>query len=250
MQQVYLKIHQSLGVIHIKIKELEEFLENNPQMSLAPSNPNEYVVNGILSLDIKNDTYGNIKDKFLIRIVIPKSFPKEIPTVYEVGNRFPKTLDFHTFSDSSLCLGSPLSLRKQIKDNPTLDGFICSCVIPYFYAIALKLQGKGSFVFGELYHGVEGLIQDYLEVFDLKYINQVIELLDILSQKPNRGNKKKCPCGCNRIVAKCSLHKKIVEYRDVMTRKEYATDKEIFTLIYDKWKENQMKKRRKLIPRV
>ena len=142
-----------------------------------------------------------------------------------------------------------MSLKKRIKDNPSLDGFIHSCVVPYFYAISLRLQGEGNFVFGELYHGIDGIIQDYLEVFELKYIDQVINLLDILSQKPNRGNKKKCPCGCKRIVTKCSLHKKVVEYRDVMTRKEFSIDKDIISLYYDKWKENQMQKRmRKLIP--
>lgn len=235
--------------MQINTIELEEFLESNPHMSLAPSNSEEYVVKGILSLDIRDYSFGKIKDEFLISIVIPKSFPKETPTVYEIGERFPKTLDYHTFPDSSLCLGSPLSLKKRIKDNPSLDGFINTCIVPYFYAIALKLQGKENFVFGELYHGIEGIIQDYLEVFNLKYIEQVINLLDILSQKPNRANKKKCPCGCNRIVTKCSLHKKIVEYRDVMTRKEYAEDKEILSLIYDKWRENETKKHmKKLIP--
>ncbi|QOK30038.1 hypothetical protein IIE26_27100 (plasmid) [Cytobacillus oceanisediminis] len=227
---------------------MEKFLESNPQLSLAPSNNEEYVVKGILSLDIRDELYGHVRDEFFIRIVIPKCFPKETPTVYEIGERFPKNPDYHTFPNSSLCLGSPLSVKKRIKDNPTLDGFINTCVVPYFYAIALKLQGKENFVFGELYHGIEGIIQNYLEVFGLKNIVQVINLLDILRQKPNRGNKKECPCGCNLIVTKCSLHKKIVEYRDVMTRKEYAEDKEILSLIYAKWEEEQMKnKMRKFI---
>lgn len=99
-------------MINIDIKELTKFLERNPQMSLAPSRNNEYVVKGLLSLDIKSSTNGDIKDEFLIRIVIPKSFPKDIPTIYEMEDRFPKTADFHTFVDGSLCLGSPLSIKK------------------------------------------------------------------------------------------------------------------------------------------
>jgi len=232
MFQLYQKTHQSHGVMYINIIELEEFLINNPQFSLAPSNNKEYIIQGVLFLDVCDDLYGNIKDKFLIRIVIPKSFPNEIPTVYELGERFPKTIDFHTFSDLSLCLGSPLSLKKRVKENPTINGFITSCVVPYFYAISLKLQRDINFVFGELHHGIDGIVQDYLEVFGLKYINQAIHLLEILSQKTNRGNKKECPCGCNRIVTKCSLHKKIIEYRGVMTRKEFAMDKEMISITF------------------
>ncbi|WP_368901889.1 hypothetical protein [Oceanobacillus oncorhynchi] len=234
----------------INIEEIEEYLEKNPQMSLAPSNHEEYVVKGNIKLDIRNDMYGNIQDEFLIKMVIPKSFPKEIPTVYELGDRFPKTVDYHTFpSDLSLCLGSPMSLMKQIKDNPTLDGFVQNCIVPYLYAISLKLQKGKEFVFGELDHGLIGILQNYIEVFSLQNIEQVIQLLDILSEKPNKGNKMICPCGCNRIVTRCSMHKKIIEYRDVIPRKVYQVDKECFSILYESWKKDQKKKRMKrLIP--
>ncbi|MFJ5621244.1 hypothetical protein ACIQD3_00670 [Peribacillus loiseleuriae] len=196
-----------------------------------------------------DDQYGAIKDDFLIRIVIPETFPEDIPTVYELGDRFPKTMDYHTYPDASLCLGSKLSLKKRIKKTPTLEGFIHSCVVPYFYAIALYLQGKERFVFGELSHGLVGIIQDYMGVFGLSTIEQAIKLLEIFSLKSNQGNKKECPCGCNRIVTKCSFHKKIVEYRDVMTRKEYEEERELISLAFDIWKKDFIeKKKRKAIP--
>jgi len=236
--------------MHINIEEIGEYLEKTPHMSLAPSNHDNFIIKGKLVLSITDGLYGNVQDEFLIKIVIPKSFPKEIPTVYELEDRFPKTVDYHTFEDdSSLCLGSPMSLMKRINEDPTLDGYIQNCVVPYFYAIALKLQGKNDFVFGELYHGILGILQDYIEVFELQNIEQVIQLLDILSQKANKGNKMMCPCGCNRIVSRCSMHKKILEYRDVLPRKEYAKNKELFSDIFEEWKESQERnKMKKLIP--
>jgi len=218
--------------MNIEFKELATFLEGNPQMSLAPSNYNEYVVKGILSLDIKSKINGDINDEFLIKIVIPKCFPKEIPKVFELENKFPKTADYHTFIDESLCLGTPLSIKKRLNSNPSLDGYIYSCVVPYFYAIALKLQGRDNFIYGELSHGLIGIIEDYLSIFNLKTFDQIIQLFYILSLKPNKGNKMICPCGCNRRVTKCKLHKKIVEYRGVWTRKEYTKEKEAFIKIY------------------
>lgn len=233
----------------IKTNDLEMFLEKYPQMSLAPSNKDEHIVQGVLSLDIMDDQYGMIKDDFFIKIVIPENFPEDIPTVYELGDRFPKTPDYHTYPDASLCLGSKMSLKKRIKETPTLEGFIHCCVVPYFYAIALYLQGKERFVFGELSHGLAGIIQDYMEVFELSSIEQVIKLLEILSLKSNQGNKKECPCGCNRVVTKCSFHKKVVEYRNAMTRKEYEEERELISLAYDIWKKESIeKKKRKAIP--
>lgn len=224
-------------MIHIQIEEIGEFLEKTPNMSLAPSNHDNYIIKGKLILNITDSPYGNVQDDFLIMIVIPKSFPKKIPIVYELGERFPKTVDYHAFEDdSSLCLGSPMSLMKRIKDDPTLDGFIQNCVVPYFYAITLKLQDKKDFVFGELDHGILGILQDYIEVFELQNIEQVIQLLDILSQRAKKGNKMLCPCGCNRIVSRCSMHKKILEYRNVLPTKQYSKNKELFSDIYYGWK--------------
>lgn len=162
----YLRIHQNCGVINIDIKQIERFLERNPQMTLAPSGNNEYIIKGELSLDIQDTVNGNVRDEFLIQIVIPEEFPKSIPTIYELGNRFPKTADYHTFIDGSLCLGSPLSIRKRLAEHPDLEGYIHSCVVPYFYAISLKLQGNENYIFGELGHGPEGIIEDYLCIFD------------------------------------------------------------------------------------
>lgn len=248
LQEYYRQIHQNLGVMDIKTNDLELFLEKYPQMSLAPSNKDEHIIQGVLSLDI-DDQYGVIKDDFFIKIVIPENFPVDIPTVYELEDRFPKTSDYHTNPDSSLCLGSKMSLKKRIKETPTLEGFIHSCVVPYLYAITLYLQGKECFVFGELSHGLVGIIQDYMGVFELSSIEQVIKLLEILSLKSNQGNKKECPCGCNRIVTKCSFHKKIVEYRNVMTRKEYEEERKLISLAFDIWKKESIeKKKRKVIP--
>lgn len=237
-------------MININIEKIGEYLEKNPRMSLAPSSHGEFVIKGNLLLDITDGPFGSVQDEFLIKIVIPKNFPDDIPTVYELGDMFPKTMDYHTFpSDSSLCLGSPMSLMKRINEDPTLDGFVQNCVVPYFYAIALKLQGQEDFVFGELHHGTLGILQDYIEIFELQNIEQVIQLLGILGEKPNKGNKMICPCGCNRIVTRCSMHKKILSYRDIMPRKEYNKDKDYFSDLYEKWKKDQKKNQmKKLIP--
>ena len=232
----------------IKTEDLGAFLEKYPAMSLAPSRKDKLIVQGILSLNIMDEQYGVIKDYFSIKIVIPKRFPEDIPTVYELGERFPKTSDFHVNLDS-LCLGTPLGLKKRIKEEPTLEGFINNCIAPYFYSIALYLQGKERFILGELKHGLEGIIQDYMETFNLKSIEQVLNLLEILSLKSNRGNKEKCPCGCKRVVTKCSLHKKIVQYRDVMNRKEFEEDRRIISLALNAWKKTYLEqKERRDIP--
>ena len=183
-------------------------------------------------MEISDATYGIVKDEFVLKIIVPKTFPNEIPLVFELEGRFPKTADYHTYVDGSLCLGSPLSIRKRIADNPTISGFVETCIVPYLFSMSLYLEGTKTFIFGELSHGTFGIIEDYYELFELKTVPQVLSLINIFCMKKNVANKQICPCGCNQIITKCKMHKKVVEYRKVMSRRDFENDKaEIVKLV-------------------
>ena len=194
-------------------------------MNLKPSSKDSWTIQGWVNLEINDATYGIVKDEFVLKIIVPKTFPNEIPVVFELEDRFPKTADYHTYVDGSLCLGSPLSIRKRITDNPTISGFVETCIVPYLFSMSLYLKGTKTFIFGELSHGTFGIIEDYYEIFELETIPQVLSLIDILCMKKNVANKQVCPCGCNQIITKCKMHKKVVKYRKAMSRKDFESDK-------------------------
>ena len=56
--------------------------------------------------------------------------------------------------------------------------------------------------FGELSHGVEGILEYYQELFDLSAGEKVVGLLRILTDSDYRGHLP-CPCGSNIILRKC-----------------------------------------------
>lgn len=194
-------------------------------MNLKPSSKDSWTIQGRVNLEISDATYGIVQDEFVLKIIVPKTFPNDIPVVFELEDRFPKTVDYHIYVDGSLCLGSPLSIRKRIADNPTISGFVETCIVPFLFSMSLYLKGTKTFVFGELSHGTSGILEDYCQIFDLETFPQVLNLIDILCMKKNIANKQICPCGCNQIITKCKVHKKIVEYRKVMSRKDFESDK-------------------------
>lgn len=202
------------------------FTEKYPLMNIKPSSKDAWIVQGRVDLDITHAEHGKVIDSYLIEMRIPKNFPREIPQVFELEKKIPKVVDYHTYTDGSLCLGSPLSVKKRIFENPTVEGFLEECIVPYLFAMSLHLKNKNGFVFGELYHGTAGVIQDYIEIFGLKTVDQLIETIDILSMKKRVGNKQTCPCGCERVITRCRLIKIVNEYRDVMTRSEFKSQKE------------------------
>ena len=131
---------------------LEQFLREHPQMSIAPSRESGTVAQGIVSFSARSRNGPEISDSFELRVLVPEGFPAKMPLVTETGRRIPRTEDYHVNKDDTLCLGSPLRLLSIISDKPNLVAFVKCCLIPYLYAVSIKLRDGGPLRFGELAH--------------------------------------------------------------------------------------------------
>ena len=195
------------------LRNLDQFLDDYPGMSISPSSDACIRLHGIFRFRADVDGDDEIEDSYKLEIIIPDQFPSSIPTVKETGGKIPQDADFHVNPDGSLCLGSPLRLLEKIYSTPNISGFTGKCLIPYLYAVSYKLNNGGEFVFGELGHGTTGLIDDYSTVFNLQERFQVIQAVELLGLKKRIANKKTCPCGCGKRLGACSFRFKINEFR-------------------------------------
>lgn len=187
-------------------------------MSIGSSRDSSMVVKGVFSFSAKAVGGETITDSYELEFVVPAVFPKAIPKVSELGQKIPRDGEHHINPDDTLCLGSPLRLLRKICANPTLVGFAGSCLVPYLYAISEKLQNGGNFAFGELAHGEEGILDDYVDLFGLEKRAQVLQTLNLLGMKRRIANKKPCPCGCGKRLGKCPFHTKLNVFRTVAGR--------------------------------
>ena len=78
-----------------------------------------------------------IIDSFELIIIVPTSFPRELPKVTEIANRIPRDGNHHVNPDGTLCLGSPLRLLSLISGNPDI---ICLEVDPFFRQFGGKFK--------------------------------------------------------------------------------------------------------------
>lgn len=198
--------------------ELERFLATQPFMSLQPSAGGMIVLEGDFGFSAVYEGQPQIEDRYSLRIVVPQKFPNELPEVSEVGNRIPRQVDFHVNSDGTLCLGSALSLMLRLQEQPNLTAFVTRCVVPYLYAMSLKLDHGVDFVFGELEHGTKGLVDDYRILFGLQEEAQLLLALKCLVLKKRIANKRSCPCGCGKRLGKCRFNAKIRHFRQVFPK--------------------------------
>jgi len=212
---------------------ITDFLLNNSGMSIISLSDTKAILQGTYHLCAHHKKRGDVDFDYGLRIEIPAKFPNEIPIVREISNIIPRDDDHHVNRDKknytdSLCLGSRIKILQKISENPTIIGFIEKCVVPFLYSIT-----KNEFVFGELKHYYNGIIEDYEDIFDVSGSNKVIRILLCLSKKKRISNKYPCPCGCGKRLGKCILHNKINHIRRLASKKSFK--EEYYQILNEKY---------------
>jgi len=203
---------------------LLDFLRAQPHIRLLPSRSEATLLEGTLLLNAQDEAGFVIKESYQLRISIPMQYPKELPIIWEIGDKIKRTPDNHineTDDDrnGSFCLGTPLRLHLQLRKEPSLAMFVEDCIEPYLYAISKKLKNGGKLTFGELPHGKAGIIHDYSNLFKLQGEDAIRKALHILSLRIRRANKKLCPCSCGLFYGRCAYRFHLNLFRGAKPRR-------------------------------
>jgi len=199
------------------VSDLEAFLMAYPRMSVCPFQEQALLLEGTYAFLAQWKSCPAIADDFELRIEVPRSWTVELPKVYESAGKIPRDGKHHVNGDGSLCLGAPLRLRMKVAGASSLVRFAEECLTPYLYAISHKLR-YGSFPFGELLHGVPGVLNDYCSLFGLKSQEQARAALALLGLDRRDANKRPCPCGCGKRYGKCSYRSRLEDFRKYAKR--------------------------------
>jgi hypothetical protein len=178
---------------------IDRLLREYSGLSVQPCAHDELVVAG--SFNFVADYQGTqIADFYELRIIVPRHFPKVIPTVFETAGRIPR--EFHKLDDGSLCLGSRLSLHLLAANVRTVAGFVRAAVIPYLYGYSY-LKTHGELPYGDLRHGTAGLVDDYKRIYRVSDSYAAKQLIRLTGYQKRKANRQSCPCGSGLRVGKC-----------------------------------------------
>lgn len=140
---------------------------------------------------------------YSIKIVIPKTYPYEVPLLIETSNKIEKSTDWHN-KDGVCCtstnakifhtIGAPINLKKW------LQVFVHS----YFANHVVRLK-EGRYPIGEYSHFEEGILEAYFEIFNTDSKNEVLsKISEIVNYRANSRNKM-CKCGSGKKHKRCYL---------------------------------------------
>ena len=178
--------------------EFSKIKHKHPELHLKKINESFCLVGNLSFKRIYNKI--TINDSYKIKIVIPKSYPNDIPKVYSIDNKIPKT--YHTNDDNSLCLELDIVIIEKMKYKINLNDFIEKFVIPFFYRYSYIDRYEND-PWPDRPHGLNGLIEYYEEKFSIKNdLKQIILIFDFILNKKYRGHLP-CPCGSNLKTRNC-----------------------------------------------
>jgi hypothetical protein len=198
----------------LKAKYLGVTLVPPPDGSLA------YVVKGPLWFTA-NYAGGpeKIECEYHVEIMLPPGYPDSHPVVREIGGAIENS--FHVNPDGTLCLGAPFAVRKKFTDHPTLIGFVEECVVPFLYSYEHKKK-YGKLPFGELSHGSQGILEHYLDLFEVKSCMAALGLVRVIADIDYRGHRE-CPCGSGQKLRNCH-GKQLQEIMRYQSNNEFLMD--------------------------
>lgn len=159
------------------------------------------------------DSDGKRLEAFNLSIILPSTYPVELPIVYEVGGRIPRIADRHIFSNGSMCVFIPDDRWRCFPAGSSFMDYLDGPLRNYFLS-QLYYEETGKWLFGEYSHDELGIIEYYQELFETQDVVTVVDFLFELCENKLR-EQNMCPCGSGKKIKRCcrpkfrDLHKKI-----------------------------------------
>ena len=171
---------------------------------------------------------------FSVRISLPSGYPHEVPSVFASGYSLPNGYSHVFVRNGQLCLGTMADQRFFIAEGHSLNEWVESYVVPFFFSTEY-FRKYGYSPFGERSHGFKGTLEYYQELFGLDNIESAFRFLELIATRNYRGSTM-CPCNsgkqirdCHRVVIQrysAEMYKEQIlqDYSDVLLQKQKAVE--------------------------
>ena len=114
---------------------LKDFLAAHPRIRILEINDERLVLVGEYHLKAQLQGSQLVERTYRLRLVCPRDYPAKLPTFIDEENYFPRNQEYHTYGDSSFCLGSELKIKSLLKDDYSLSAFFSEIVDGFLYAV-------------------------------------------------------------------------------------------------------------------
>lgn len=181
-----------------------------------------YLVNHQWCVDATIDIVGDQGERwgvFDVKLLLPRTYPVGVPTVFEQAARIKADADWHINEDGSCCIGPWVGEMKKYGGRAVLVDWLDRSVVP-FLANHLYKERLGHYRSGEYSHGIKGILEYYQELWPFE-LHEIIRRLRQVVRVDRPVAKENCFCGSGERYDNCHLLRS--EF-DGVTRESYKQD--------------------------
>ena len=180
--------------------EIRELRQTHGGLTYIQKRVGGISLSGSLPFVMHPDGLEEIYACFMVELCIPATYPDDLPIARETGRAIKDSYE-HAYPSGELCLCVPIKERLIFHEAPNLLGFVNNLVIPFLYGYRYWEKHRVH-PFGEQHHGSAGIVQYYVDAFDLQRESEAVEIICFLSKYGYDGHRQ-CPCGSGLLVKKC-----------------------------------------------
>lgn len=198
-------------------QEIEELINNFPDLSLTEQKGNKYIIEGEIDIFDSEDSYC---DSFNVKLIKFTNKPNSFPFLFEIGDRIEKIDDRHIAKDGLCCVC--IMHEQELREYRPLSlmQYMNEYCIPYF-ANQIYYEKEGKWAGSDYDHGTHGVLQYYQEQFKIREVNKItLELRHFLIT--NQKHYELCFCNSGEKYKKC--HKKQHDFLSKFSRKRIQED--------------------------
>ena len=178
--------------------QIRELLAHYVGLKIVQSGSDEIVICGEIHIYRTAKGY-TLNRSFQIELKIPLN-SEHLPSVLDIEGSIDDTYP-HRYQSGELCIETDTAIRLRFSDGFNLVMWMEEYVEPYFFSYAYYMR-YGVFPFGERPHGLEGILNTYMDLFNESDMKKVASLLRYCGDEKYRGHID-CPCGSGKKLRNC-----------------------------------------------
>lgn len=185
-------------VVALLMSQVEEAQVRHAGLELVTTASGEIIARGPLGFSIEHG--GRIvEDEYSVELGFVNSYPDLPPRVFDADGKIDRSFA-HFMKDDSFCLGAPVEVRLKFSKHRNLLRFLDEQVVPYLFSYSYKTE-TGALPFGERSHGDVGLLEFYMEYFEVP-VGPTLKLLRCLADSKTPPAMR-CPCDSGASLSAC-----------------------------------------------
>lgn len=185
----------------LRLEAEQALMFDQPALTVSVAG-NQVVVAGDYFLNSEGSTpdpLGPIAT-FSVSVQFDPKFPYVEPAVRETAGKIPKGR--HLNPNGTCCLGVWEQWLVEAEDKSVSAFF--SRPFRDFFLSQTYFQNHDDWPFGELPHGLDGIIEAYASVLGIEpHAKEVSAYIDVLAQPGWPRGHRPCPCGSGKMIRNC-----------------------------------------------